>query len=498
MPNRFYRSGKGRGRIACVLCLLSFIGYGLVTPVVHAQVLSQQKEAEIDKYIVQEMAARKIPGLALGIYHKGKIIKASAYGLADVQNQGPVLVETVFELASLTKQFTAASILILAQQGKLSIHDPINKYLKDAPENWKPVRIKHLMSHTSGLPVIGKGFSGYNDLSIAQLRQLTSLNITADVAYAEAKKDTLGFVPGEKYVYSDVGYFLLGLIIENASGISYREFLQKNIFDPAGMDHTYLVDQRTVHPFEARGYSLRNGELVNIRRVRDYEVPSHYGIFSTISDLAKWDSLLYTNQILTDESKALMWTPMVLNNGVKYPYGFGWNTWTNNGKRIVDHTGITGTQITRVLSDSLTVVVLTNLGTGAGGVAESWGIAPRVAEKLGSTPFIQENHTVEGTEKVTKVNLKKLQALTGTYRMKDGTLTRNIELKNGELFYTVENRKNRLLPLKNGTFLMLDTLDEWVLVVDETKNDKPITIRWTRNKLPNVVMERVDDNPDAR
>lgn len=126
------------------------------------------------------------------------------------------------------------------------------------------------------MPVIGRGFTGYDSLSVEQLKQMTGANTPADIAFAMAKTDTLNFKPGDKYTYSDVDYFLLGLVIQNASGMSYRDFMQKRVFDPAGLKDTYILDQRTIHPNEARGYSLRNGELVNIRRIRDYELHSHY------------------------------------------------------------------------------------------------------------------------------------------------------------------------------------------------------------------------------
>lgn len=475
--------------LAVVLCLLTIPFIYL-----HGQsrILTANTWNEIDKYIKTEMEKRQIPGLALGIYLKGNIIKEAAYGLADVQNKGPVKTNTVFELASITKQFTASAIMLLVQEGKLALDDEINLYLPQAVPRWKGIKIKHLLSHSSGLPVIGRGFSGYDSLTKEQLRQMTGAYTSADISWAMVKTDTLSYNPGDKYTYSDIGYFLLGLIIQKASGLSYREFMQLRIFEPAGLKNTYILDQVTIHPNEARGYSLKNGKLVNIRRIREWELPSHYGIFSNLQDLARWDSILYTENILTNKSKDALWAPTLHNSGNKFPYGFGWNTWTNNGKRIIDHTGITGTQITRFLDDSITIVVLTNLGTGAGGVAESWGIGPQVANIMGLSPFITDKHTTATGAKAVKSDVKKLQSLEGSYSA--GNSVRKLFFQNRKLMYERGNNINELVPLSDGRYMLTGTLDEWTLeVMPGTRNNTSIKMQWYFNGQPNLVMERISD-----
>lgn len=157
-----------------------------------------------------------------------------------------------------------------------------------------------------------------------------------------------------------------------------------------------------------------------------------------MQDLAKWDSLLYTEAILSNKSKAALWAPTIQNSGRKYPYGFGWSTWTINSKKIIDHTGITGTQITRLLDDSITVVVLTNLGTGAGSAADSWGIGPQVADLMGYSPFVNENHVTINGSKAAKKPLDRLKALVGTYKVSNGTSNRKIYVESGNLYYERE------------------------------------------------------------
>lgn len=284
-------------------------------------------------------------------------------------------------LASLTKQFTAAGMMMLVQEGKVDLDASITRYLPDAPPGWEPVTVRQLLTHTSGLPPIGEGFSGdprgmYDQIWIS----------TAE-SWAAARADTLVSRPGERWAYSDVGYYLLGMITEQASGTSWRDFIRERIFEPLGMTDTFVLDQIGIHPKLACGYTLRDGKLAHLHRPWQFELPSHFGIFSTTADLAKWDAALYTDRLLSERSRREMWTPVRLNDGSTYPYGFGWWVEQPGGHRLLRHTGITGTEIVRLPDDTLTVTVLTNLGRGFGGEANSWGIARAIAGMM--VPAIQ-------------------------------------------------------------------------------------------------------------
>jgi CubicO group peptidase (beta-lactamase class C family) len=342
----------------------------------------KQLSTEIDNYIKVEMEKRQIPGLVYGICEDENLIEVASYGYADLQNLGPVQNNTVFELASITKQFTAGAIMLLVQDGNLRLTDPINLYIENCPATWNEITIKHLLTHTSGLPAMGKGNTGALSLSpMEYIQTISTQNITKQVAYAVVKTDTLDFQPGDRYSYSDTGYFLLGFIIDNISG-SYREFIQNRIFDPVGMKSSYILDRISVNKFEARGYTLRNGEIVNIQRSQDHEIPSHFGIFSNIEDLQKWDNVLNSNTLFTNESKILMWKDTKLNDGSFTGYGFGWKVKELNKKLIVWHQGVTGTEIIKFVDDKFTVIVLTNLGNGRFDRVNSWGIAQGIAEIL--------------------------------------------------------------------------------------------------------------------
>jgi D-alanyl-D-alanine carboxypeptidase len=371
---------KAISRLGFFVLLLSF---NITTKAQNLSAILPAMEGEMRNYIETEMEKRQIPGLVLGISEGDNLVKVASFGLADVQNEGPVRDHTIFELASITKQFTAGAIMLLLQDGKLKLDDPICLHIKDCPDAWKPVTIKHLLNHTSGLPAMGQGQTGALSFSPMEYVQfILTRNITKDLYFRTIKTDPLSFIPGEQFSYSDIGYFLLGYIIDNITG-DYRKFIQDRIFDPLGMTSSYFLDQISVHKYEARGYTLRDGEWVNIRRVEDFEIPSHYGIFSNVFDLQKWDAALNSNILFTDESKALMWADTQLTNGDFTGYGLGWHVNKSNGKLVIDHTGMTGTQMTKWVDDGVSFIVLTNLGRGQFDMVNRWGLTKEIASMLG-------------------------------------------------------------------------------------------------------------------
>ena len=335
--------------------------------------ISAQSE-KIDQYIRAEMEGRHIPGLALVVIKNGEIVKLKGYGVANLEHDVAVTPDTVFELASVTKQFTATAIMLLVEEGKVRLDDSISHYLSNSPGRWEGVTVRHLLTHTSGLPGLEDGFKslrtggGQIDYSTAQL-------------FDAATKDSLSFIPGDSWRYSDVGYFLLGMIIEKAGGQRYRDFLAERFFKPLGMESTSVIDQWAIVKNRAAGYTIHNAQLINIRRVAQVELPSYSGVLSTVRDLAKWDLALAAGRVVKGSSLATMWTPVKLNTGRSYPYGFGWEVRRRLGHRIIDHTGITGTEYARYPDDNLTVIVLTNLGKRSIDSREvrAWGLTTGVA-----------------------------------------------------------------------------------------------------------------------
>ena len=320
-------------------------------------------EEVIDLFIWSEMAKRRIPGLALAIVDRGELVRCRGYGIADLEHGVRATPDTVFELASITKTFTAAAILMLVEEGKLTLEDPIERHLPGAPEALRGITVRHLLTHTSGL----------KDRFEPQVGGTWFLDYSTENLFRNAARLPLDFAPGERGQYSDQGYFLLGMIIEKVAGRRYGEFLAGRIFQPLGMMSTTLRDQWAILKNRAPSYTVRDGALVQNRRSAQIELVSHYGIMSTARDLARYGIALDRGDLLSKEVLARMWTPAKLHNGsvadvLGRPYGLGWFLGTHEGRRTVEHGGVTGTHLLRIPEERLTVIVLTNLDWAAGSV----------------------------------------------------------------------------------------------------------------------------------
>jgi CubicO group peptidase (beta-lactamase class C family) len=300
-----------------------------------------------------------------------------AYGLASIQNDAPVTPNTRFAVASVTKPITAVGIMLLVQDGKVELDAPVSRYLTEAPAAWSAMTVRHLLNHTSGLPEIGYGWAERDNQDREELVRMIGLDRPTEQRYRIALQDTLWFAPGTDWVYSDVGYFLLGVITERASGMSWRNFIRERIFLPLGMTASYVSDGWTIYRDEARGYTIRDGTLANIRRVWSPETPSDWGIFSNVADLARFDAALNTDRLLSEQSRRTMWAPTELPGEQSFPYGLGWEVWRLRGHRAQYHSGFTGAEFLRLPDDSLAVIVLTNLGGGT-----RYGLSQNVAKML--------------------------------------------------------------------------------------------------------------------
>ncbi len=309
----------------------------------------------IDDYVHAQMKAQKIAGLSLAVVKNGKVVRASGYGKANLEWNVPASPQTVYQMGSVAKQFTAAGVLLLAQDGKIGLDDSIRKYLPDAPDAWQPVTVRNLLNHTSGL-------GEYSDLSRFDLRR--------DTTYAAFLKGlyTLpsDFAPGEKWAYCNTNYALLGYVIEKASGKFYGDFLQARVFKPLGMTQTRIISERDLVMNRAAGYErTQSGAWKNQAYVgATYNTLGDGGLYTTVLDMAKWDAALYGDRLLSATSRTEMWTPAPLKSGTTAPYGFGWALGkTAQGKRIVEHSGAWQgftASITRYLDDKVTVIALCN------------------------------------------------------------------------------------------------------------------------------------------
>ncbi len=315
----------------------------------------------VDSIVTQEMRARRIPGVAIAVVENGLVTLERAYGTANLETETPLRTDAVFELASVTKQFTAAAIMMLVEEGKVALDEPIATYIDGTPEAWKAITVRQLLTHTGGLEISG----------LPAIAGSAPLNITTLVAFDYVAGQQPRFPPGREGWYSDAGYFLLGMIVEKAAGESYREFMQHRVFEPLQMSQSSILDKSRVLKGRVPTYSIRSGELVNWRRDWDYELPSFFGIFSTLRDLAKWDASLRNATLLEKESLEQMWTPAKVSGGnpayvLDAFYGFGFELADLRGRRTAGHGGASGTYILRFLDEPLTIIVLTNLDMPSG------------------------------------------------------------------------------------------------------------------------------------
>ncbi|MCI0390873.1 MAG: beta-lactamase family protein [Acidobacteria bacterium] len=302
----------------------------------------------VDEIIKAEMKTQNFPSLSLAIIKDGEIIKAEGYGLANIKLKIPARPETVYRIASVSKQFIATGIMLLVQEGQLGLDDPISKYLEGTPAKWKGITIRHLLTHTSGLVREAPGFDPFKTQSDADVIKF---------AYGLP----LRFQPGEKFEYSNVGYFALGEIIRKVSGRPWSEYLNEKVFKPSGMNTTYPTNTTVNLPNRAMGYR-DNDKLLE---VREWTALRPSGAFlSTVLDMAKWDAVLYTDKVLSESTRRQMWTPVTLNDGASYPYGFGWELGSHRGRKLVSHGGGgpgARAKFARFVDDRLTIIVLINL-----------------------------------------------------------------------------------------------------------------------------------------
>jgi CubicO group peptidase (beta-lactamase class C family) len=315
----------------------------------------------VDQYVQAEMQRQHTPGLALLVARDGKTVKAQGYGLANVELQVPVKPETVFQSGSVGKQFTATAVMMLVEEGKIKLDDPINSYFKDAPPSWNQVTVRELLSHTAGFTDYPDNFDFRKDY-------------TEDELFKVIAGIPLAFPPGTKWDYSNLGYATLGILIHRVTGKFYGDFLQERIFQPLGMTTTRVMSEADIIPNRAAGYRLVKGELKNQEWVAPtVNTTADGSLYFSILDLAKWDATLYTEKLLKRSSLEQMWTPARLSNGQPNSgdYGFGWSIGNVRGHRVLDHGGAWQgfkTHISRYVDDKLTVVVLTNLGDAEPGV----------------------------------------------------------------------------------------------------------------------------------
>jgi CubicO group peptidase (beta-lactamase class C family) len=322
--------------------------------------------ADVDGYIRTRMQENHIPGLALAVIREGTPHKIQGYGFSNLELGTRVTPETVFEIGSITKQFTATLVLLLANDGRLNLDRPAVTHLPGAPAAWQRITIRHLLTHTSGL-------TNYTGLSGFEMRRkLDSAGFVKELG-----RHPLIFEPGSAWSYCNSGYNLLGYVIEAAVGKSYWEVLRERICEPAGITSIQNRDPETMITNRAAGYEWTGGKLMN----RDADLTDVFAAgaaVSTITDMVRWNAALESEKIVPAVLRDQLWSPVLLNNGKTYPYGLGWRLQELHGRKAVGHSGSTSgfsAGWLRIQEPRLAVIVLCNQGEEGLGMSIARGVA---------------------------------------------------------------------------------------------------------------------------
>jgi len=308
-------------------------GILLVSCLSKGQTLPSSVTKQVDK-VFEKWDKPDSPGCALGIYKDGQIVYKRGYGMADLNDDVPITPATVFHVASMSKQFTAASIVLLAQQGKLSLDDDVRKYIPELPDFGELITIRHLVHHTSGLR------DQWNLLELAGWRYSLDLITDDDVMSVMTRQRDLNFKPGDKHVYCNTGYTLMGLIVKRVSGMSLREFTTKNIFEPLGMTHTHFRDDHAeIIKHDALGYEQEGKDKPFRMSLTNFDTVGATSLHTTVEDLQLWDENFYNPRVGGQAFLQQMLERGKLNSGEQLDYAFGLVAGKYKGLPTVDHGG---------------------------------------------------------------------------------------------------------------------------------------------------------------
>lgn len=371
---------------------------------------SQSYESKIDSIVSLKYSVNE-PGITILVAKDGKAIYQKALGKSNLELNIPIELNSVFQIGSITKQFTAVSILMLAEQGKLNIEDKIGKYIPEYVEVGKDIRIHHLLNHTSGIK---------NKTPLSEKNNVSRMDRSPKELITYFKDEPLEFIPGEKFKYSNAGYILLGQIIEKVSKHSYGEFIQENIFDKIGMTSSYYGNMKHIIPNRTTGYIIEQNEFINADYMNLSLAYSAGAILSTTEDLLKWQNALLSNTLLKESSIKQAMTPTILNSGKRIPYGYGFRFSRLSNSPVIAHTGSTKgfTSIALFLpQENMYITALTNCNC-----KNVNNIVKQVAELFVAIPDPTKvsavTKTSEKEKKAIVVPVEILNRYTGTYEVK--------------------------------------------------------------------------------
>jgi len=422
----------------------------------------------MDQIVQTYVAGHQFMGSVL-VARGPQVLLSKGYGFANLEWDIPNAPSTKFRLGSVTKQFTAASILLLEERGKLSTRDPVKKYLPDAPAAWDKVTIFHLLTHTSGIP----SFTGFPDY-----RKIEPFPATTAELVARFRDKPLEFEPGAKWNYSNSGYVLLTYLIEKITGGSYEKFVQENIFTPLAMRESGYDSNTAVIAHRASGYVPAKDAFENAGFVHMSIPRGAGGLYSTTEDLFKWEQALFGGKLLKPASLEKMTTPF------KQDYAFGLGVHTVGGHKVIDHNGgIEGfnTALAYYPEDKLTVVVLANVN----------GQAPEeIAAKLAAVAH-GETVKMPGERKEITLDRKVLERYVGAYRLDQGPVLL-ITLENNQLSAKLDGQPAFPIFPESETSFFLKVVDAQLEFAADAAAGKASQVTLHQNGQ-NIVAKRTDD-----
>lgn len=401
----------------------------LATSIVFAQSL----ESKIDKILKNQFKENET-GVSALVAKDGKVIYRKAFGKANLELDVNMTSDNVFEVGSITKQFTSVAILMLMEEGKLSLEDDITKFISDYPTKGKKISIHHLLTHTSGI----KSYT-----SMQSFGKVMTIDESPLKFIGFFKNEPMDFEPGEEYQYSNSGYFILGYIIEKVSGMSYGEFIDKKIFKKLGMNSSYYGSHTKLIKNRASGYQ-KNSEYGNAQYI-SLTLPYAAGsIMSNVDDMLKWQTAISNNALIKKETKAIAFENYTLNNGKKINYGYGWMPNELDGVKTIEHGGAIPGYLSMgiyVPSKDVYVIAFSNCGC-----QSPANVATEIAALvIGKTKF--------ATDKSIRLSESQLKKWVGAYQF-DNEAVRHITIEEGQLYSQREGsqQKFKIFPTSPNNF----------------------------------------------
>lgn len=458
------------------IALFSFVGFLVLGCQPSSKSKVTEFEASIDS-IFSFYNDQSKPGAAVAVVKDGKIVFSKGYGSANLEYDIPVTPQTIFHIASVSKQFTAFSILLLADEGELNFDDDIRKYIPEVPDFGKTITLRHLASHTSGLR------DQWNLLAMAGWR-LDDVITREHVLKLVAKQKALNFDPGEKYTYCNTGFTLLAEVVARVSGMSFAEFTKSRIFDPLEMSNTLFYDdhERIV---KNRAYSYYIDGSGYKKSVLSYANVGATSLFTTVEDLSLWAMNFESPKVGNSKIIEQLNTLAVLNNGETFGGAYGQFVDQYKGLNQIQHGGADAgyrTYLGRFPDQKFAVVVFSNFANSNPG-----GLALQVADL-----YLKDKQTIaesiEPTEVPASITLSTevLNTFTGDYWNEVESYSRKIYIKNDTLHYSRgEGNVSLLVPIDNTTFQMLDVPSD-LKVKFENENGQKKMIVSMNNENPST------------